>query len=130
MTILFPYFSSGWNIEKERYPLEEEVGIMKEEGAVLDIVEKMPEFPGGQSAMYQFLSNNLKYPAIAKEVGISGKVYVAFVVEKDGSLTDIKVLKGIGGGCDKEAIRVNQMLTSVIAILFLYSQAKHQSCAR
>ena len=89
MSILLPYFISGWNMEVERYPLEEEVGIQKEVGAVLDMVEEMPEFPGGQNAMNQFLSSNIKYPAIAKEVGISGKVYVSFLVEKDGSLTNI-----------------------------------------
>ncbi|MEN8225218.1 MAG: energy transducer TonB, partial [Bacteroidota bacterium] len=56
--------------------------------------------------LYAYLGNNIKYPVMAKESGIQGKVYVTFVVETDGSITDVKVLRGIGGGCDEEAIRV------------------------
>ncbi|MFD1631398.1 energy transducer TonB [Pseudopedobacter beijingensis] len=70
------------------------------------VVEEMPAFPGGMDAWAKFLRKNLNYPAVAKEEGIQGRVTVSFVVEKDGSVTDIKVIKGIGGGCDEEAIRV------------------------
>jgi protein TonB len=56
--------------------------------------------------LYSYLGNNIKYPVMAKESGIQGKVYVTFVVERDGSITDVKVLRGIGGGCDEEAVRV------------------------
>jgi protein TonB len=70
------------------------------------VVENMPEFPGGEAAMYKFIGKNIEYPRMAKESGISGRVYVTFVVEKDGSVTDVKILRGIGGGCDEEAVRV------------------------
>ena len=70
------------------------------------VVEKDPEPKGGLTAFYNFLSKNIIYPERAKRAGVQGRVYVRFVVEKDGSLTDIKVLKGIGMGCDQEAVRV------------------------
>lgn len=72
----------------------------------MEILEKMPEFPGGMSAFANFLRKNLRYPESAREAGISGKVFISFVVEKDGRLTDVKVLRGIGYGCDQEATRV------------------------
>ncbi len=73
---------------------------------IFRVVESMPEFPGGAKALYAYLSDNLIYPEMAKETGISGKVYITFVVERDGSITDVQVLRGIGGGCDEEAVRV------------------------
>ncbi|RZK56666.1 MAG: energy transducer TonB [Pedobacter sp.] len=69
-------------------------------------VEKFPEFPGGMAAWSKFIQKNLRYPYVAQETGIQGKVYVSFVVEKDGSITDVTVTRGIGGGCDEEAMRV------------------------
>jgi periplasmic protein TonB len=77
-----------------------------EEEDIFTVVESMPIFPGGDAAVYAYLEKNMKYPKQALEVGISGMVYVAFVVEKDGSITDVRLLRGIGGGCDEEAIRV------------------------
>ena len=56
--------------------------------------------------MYKYLAENIKYPQMAKESGIQGRVFVTFVVERDGRVTDVRVLRGIGGGCDEEAIRV------------------------
>lgn len=70
------------------------------------VVEQMPEFPGGEEALYQFLGSNLSYPDTAKEQNITGKVIVSFVVEKDGRITNAKVIKDIGGGCGAEALRV------------------------
>ncbi len=70
------------------------------------IVETMPAFRGGEQKMFEFLGNNLVYPKEAKEAGIEGQVFVEFYIEKDGSVTDGKVLKGIGYGCDEEALRV------------------------
>ena len=70
------------------------------------VVEQMPEFPGGDKEFHQFIADNVKYPAEAKEKGIRGIVYVNFIVEPDGSISDIRVLRGIGGGCDEEAVRV------------------------
>ena len=70
------------------------------------VVEQMPEFPGGDRALMDFVKDNIQYPAEAKEKGIKGLLYVNFIVEPDGSLSNIKVLKGVGGGCDEEAIRI------------------------
>lgn len=73
-------------------------------------VEQYPEYPGGLEAMRTFLGKNLHYPTAASAAGVGGKVYVSFVVNIDGSLTDIQVLKGIGFGCDEEALRVIQKM--------------------
>lgn len=70
------------------------------------IVEKMPQFPGGQEAMMRYLMENIKYPAEAKENAIAGRVAVQFTVEKDGSLTNATILRDIGGGCGAEALRL------------------------
>ena len=70
------------------------------------IVEKMPTFPGGQSKMMKFLSKNIKYPVIAAENGIKGRVICEFVVNKDGQIVDVKVLRGVDSSLDKEAVRV------------------------
>ncbi len=77
-----------------------------EEEEIFTVVESMPQFPGGEAAFYEFLRKNVKYPDMAKAAGISGKVYITFVVEKNGSITDVRLLRGIGGGCDEEALRV------------------------
>jgi periplasmic protein TonB len=77
-----------------------------EEEAIFTIVEDDPTFPGGQSALMQFLQSNLRYPTMAREAGIQGTVFVTFVVERDGSITDVRVLRGVGGGLDEEAVRV------------------------
>ncbi len=74
------------------------------------VADIQPEFPGGLAAMHKFLAENLKYSDQAKQVGITGTVHVAFVVEKDGRVTNIRILRGIGGGCDEEAVRVIQMM--------------------
>jgi protein TonB len=73
---------------------------------IFTIVEEQPLPKGGYKAFYDFVSDNLRYPAQARRMGMEGRVFVEFVVEKDGSLTDIKVVKGIGAGCNEEAIRV------------------------
>ena len=86
--------------------MEEEENQVEEE--IFTVVESMPEFPGGDKALYAYLYDNMRYPEMAKEAGISGKVYITFVVEKDGSITDVRILRGIGGGCDEEALRVIQ----------------------
>lgn len=92
--------------EVEEYvPVEVEEEVV-EEAPIFMVVESMPEFPGGTENLYKYLGENIKYPQMAKESGIQGIVYVTFVVEKDGSVTDVLVLRGIGGGCDEEAIRV------------------------
>jgi len=69
-------------------------------------VEDLPAYPGGDIARIKFLKNNIKFPAMAIEAGIQGTVYVSFIVEKDGSISHVNVARGIGGGCDEEAVRV------------------------
>jgi|SRR5688572_19776285 len=81
-------------------------GYTQSPDEIYTVTETMPEYPGGEEAMYSFIQKNVKYPSMAKETGIQGKVYVQFVIRKDGSVTNIEVIKGIGGGCDEEAIRV------------------------
>ena len=70
------------------------------------MVEQKPSFPGGEAAMYQWLSSNIQYPAVASEEGIQGRVVVEFVVGKDGSITNVKVLRPRHPALDKEAVRV------------------------
>lgn len=90
-------------------PIEvEEEEIVEEE--IFTVVETMPSFPGGDIARIKFLQKNIKYPQMARESQIQGTVYVTFVVETDGSVTDVRVLRGIGGGCDEEAVRVIKMM--------------------
>jgi periplasmic protein TonB len=84
--------------------------IPVEENEIFVIVEEWPEFPGGERARQQFLKKHLVYPVIAQQHGIEGRVYVGFVVEKDGSITNVNLSRGIGGGCDEEAIRVTRLM--------------------
>ena len=77
-----------------------------EEQQIFQVVENMPKFPGGRAALMKYPATNIKYPPYAKEAGIQGRVFINFVVERDGSITAVKVLRGIGGGCDEEAVRV------------------------
>jgi protein TonB len=78
----------------------------EEETKVFDVVEQMPSFPGGDAALMQYLSSHIKYPVVAEENGIQGRVIATFVVERDGSITDVKVVKSVDPSLDKEAIRV------------------------
>ena len=73
---------------------------------VFDVVEQMPSFPGGNEALMKFLSENVKYPVVAQENGVQGRVVVSFVVERDGSITDGKVVRSVDPSLDKEATRV------------------------
>jgi TonB family protein len=77
---------------------------------IFQAVKKRPEFVGGKKAMYAFINGRVKHPTEAARKGVSGLVYVRFVVEKDGSVTQPKLLKGIGSGCDEEAVRVISMM--------------------
>jgi TonB family protein len=70
------------------------------------VVEEMPSFPGGEEARLKFLQDNINYPQIAKESGIQGTIYVSFIVDSKGRISDAKVIRGIGGGCDEEALRI------------------------
>ncbi len=77
-----------------------------DEGEVFEVVEQNPSFPGGNDALFKWLSKNLKYPASAQENGIQGRVLVQFVVNKDGSIVEPKVLRSVDPALDKEALRV------------------------
>ncbi len=92
----------------EEVVFDQPVAALEEEKAeeIFTIVEQKPAPVGGMSAFYSYVGDNLKYPEKAARMSIEGRVFVEFVVERDGSLTDIKVVKGIGGGCDEEAVRV------------------------
>jgi protein TonB len=92
--------------EVEEYvpPVEDEEEV--EEAEIFTVVESMPTFPGGMGALMKYLAENIKYPPLAKESGIQGRVFINFVVEPDGRISNVKVLRGIGGGCDEEAVRV------------------------
>jgi len=91
---------------EEYIPVEfdEEEEIVEAE--IFTVVEESPSFPGGDVARIKFLQKNIEYPQMARESGIQGTVYVTFVVEPNGSVSGVRILRGIGGGCDEEAIRV------------------------
>ena len=76
----------------------------------LTVVEQMPEFLGGVEELSKFLKTNIHYPQLAREDGTNGTVYVTFVVNKTGKISNIKILRGIGSGCDEEAVRVIRMM--------------------
>ncbi len=90
----------------EEYVAPEVVEEEIVEQEVFVIVEEMPDFPGGVGKLSEFLAKNIKYPQMARESGIQGRVFINFVVEPDGRVSNVKVIRGIGGGCDEEAVRV------------------------
>ena len=92
-----PVFDIRIDQKIKENPKEEEIFI---------VVEDMPEFIGGEKKLYEYLGNNMVYPQIAKEAGIVGEVHITFVVEKNGNITDVRILRDIGGGCGEEAVRV------------------------
>lgn len=85
---------------------EEPPPVVEEEPQIFTIVEEMPSFPGGEAELFKYLGKTVKYPPMAQDAGITGVVYMTFVVDENGKVKDPKVLRGIGGGCDEEAIRV------------------------
>ena len=94
----------------EEYVAPEVVEEEVVEQEIFKIVEEMPAFPGGEAKLLEYVAKNTKYPQIARESGIQGRVFIGFVVETDGSISNVKVLRGIGGGCDEEAVRVIKSL--------------------
>ena len=87
-------------------PVVTEIEDEEVEETIYVVVEEEPDFPGGMEALLKYLQDNIQYPQLAKENNITGKVYVTFVVEKDGRVTQVKLLRDIGGGCGNEAMRV------------------------
>lgn len=84
--------------------------INKDSDSVYNILEKSGVFPGGNQALIEFLSDNIRYPRLAKEKGVSGKVYASFIIEKDGSISNIKIEKDIGDGCAEEVVRIIKLM--------------------
>ncbi|HEX8038609.1 MAG TPA: energy transducer TonB [Chryseosolibacter sp.] len=87
-----------------------EVVVAEDENKIFTVVEQQPEFAGGYEAMMNFIRKNMRYPASARRMGVDGTVYVSFVVSKDGSISEVKVIRGISADCDKEAMRVVGMM--------------------
>lgn len=79
---------------------------VSDDDAIFFVVEVQPEFPGGLDSMYAYIQKNLVYPEKAKAEGIEGRVFITFTIEKDGSVSNVKILRGIGGGCDEAAKEV------------------------
>lgn len=105
-TVIASSEETGQAVEIKYVPVEVEEEE-PEEQTIFEVVEQMPEFPnGGMAGLMQFLSKNIKYPTIAQENGTQGRVTVQFVVNKDGSIVDAKVLRGVDPYLDKEALRV------------------------
>jgi periplasmic protein TonB len=90
-------------------PVQEVIEV-EESKPIFSFVEEMPSFPGGEESRIKFLSSNISYPQQALENNIQGTVYVKFVIDSKGNVTDVQVARGIGGGCDEEAIRVVKMM--------------------
>ncbi|MGA0556233.1 TonB family protein [Larkinella sp. VNQ87] len=84
--------------------------VPDEKGDIFTVVEKNPEFPGGMPALGEYLSDNIQYPPAASRANVSGRVFVSFVVNTDGSIQHVQILKGIGFGTDEEAVRVVQAM--------------------
>lgn len=80
--------------------------VAKKNQKVFDVVEQMPEYPGGQAALFEFISKNVKYPEDAVKKKVEGKVFVTFVVDTDGKITDVSLLRKVFPSLDAEAIRV------------------------
>ena len=97
---------SGEVLKAKEALVTEPVKPKEEENKVFDVVEQMPSFPGGMSALMAYLQKSIKYPPVAEENGIQGRVVCTFVVERDGSVTDVKVAKSVDPSLDKEAVRV------------------------
>jgi len=96
-------------IEEEKKVVVEEKNVGTAE-PVLEFAEEMPSFPGGEEELSAFMGENVKYPEIARKAGVEGKVWVQFTVGKDGRVSSIIVLKGVGAGLDEEAVRVIKLM--------------------
>ena len=97
---------TGGEVLKAKEVIAQPEPPKEEETKVFDVVEVMPTFPGGQGALFEWLSKNIKYPVVAEENGVQGRVIVTFVVERNGSITDVQVAKSVDPSLDKEAVRV------------------------
>lgn len=96
--------------DKQKQQTQVKYEPVKAVNGVYTVVEKMPSYPGGDDARVQFMVGNIKYPETAVKNKVMGTVYVTFVIKADGSISDVKVLRGIGSGCDEEAVRVIKLM--------------------
>jgi len=101
---------ASYTIQADQLRQMEEMEEMEADSAIFLVVESMPGFPGGDDSLASYLERNLRYPGAAIENRIQGRVFVTFVIEEDGSVTNVRILRGIGGGCDEEAVRVVRMM--------------------
>jgi len=115
LAVLFIFTAGGMNYvtaqetQQKPAPVEKQVIVTQtatQDEPVFTVVKDMPEFPGGMDGLTNYLVTNIKYPEEARKSGITGRVFITYVVEKDGTVSNVKVLRGIGGGCDEEALRV------------------------
>ena len=97
-------------IEETDTDEDEIVEIEEDDEEFFMVVENMPEFPGGDLGLMKFIQKNVRYPAIAKEYNITGKVYVSFIVDKQGTVTNVKIVRGVDKNLDAEALRVVSLL--------------------
>lgn len=112
ITLLALFFFTANSLKISAFPQDsgKEKAKTEQKQEPMKAVEVMPSFPGGDQARVKFMQENLSFPAEAMKKNITGKVFVNFVVKADGSIDQVKVLKGIGGGCDEEAVRVIKMM--------------------
>jgi len=108
MALNLVFFACSGPVQKEDIDasVQNDEQSLPVDKTIFTVVEEMPEFPGGRDELIKYLSTSVKYPEEAKEKGIQGRVFLNFIVEKDGSIDSVKLLRGIGSGCDEEAIRV------------------------
>jgi protein TonB len=95
---------------EKQIELPPEPVVEPEEEKIFTIVDEMPVFPGGEEKLFAFLRSNIVYPPVARENGVQGRVAVNFIVDRNGKISEARILKGIGSGCDEEALRVIHMM--------------------
>lgn len=105
----FPEIDFGEDVYEDWTPSEQPEEVIPDDIPVR-FTSDPAEFPGGLNEMYKFLASRIVYPAAARETGVQGTVYIDFVIEKDGTVSNIMVMRGIGFGCDEEAVRVIQLM--------------------
>ena len=103
-----PLENDDTEISSNKYVTSKPINNSKDVAKVFDVVEEMPQFPGGSSAMFEYIAASLKYPVKAEENGVQGRVVCSFVVDTDGSVSDVKVVKSVDPTLDKEAKRIIQ----------------------
>jgi protein TonB len=101
---------ASYTVQADQLRQLEEMEEMVADSQIFMVVETMPEFPGGDDSLHNYVMKNLEYPASAVQSSVQGRVFVTFVIEEDGSVTNVRILRGIGGGCDEEAVRVVSMM--------------------